>query len=86
MHRVAARRLAYAGTLCALAATPALAEPTGGGSPVVAPAASLAPGETGAFCTRYGCLRLPGSPLATATGFGLAVVAAGWISRRRRAR
>ncbi len=86
MHRVTARWLACAGALCALAATPALAEPAGGASQAVAPAASLAPGDTGAFCTRYGCLRLPGSPRATATGFGLAVVSAGWISRRRRAR
>ncbi len=86
MVHVAARRLAWAAALLALAATPVLGQPTGDVFPALEPTAALEPGQSGAFCTRYGCLRLPGSPLATATGFGLAVVATAWISRRWRAR
>ncbi len=85
MYRAATHRLANAAALLAALATPALAQPPGEVFPALEMTASLAPGERGAFCTRYGCLRLPGSPLAMAAGFGLAVVAAGWVARRRRA-
>ena len=55
----------------------------------VSAAKKEAPGDSarraGAYCRLTGCRERPANPAASLAGFGLAVGAAAWVSRRRRA-
>ncbi len=79
-------RAALAGLTCSLA----LAAPTAsaqGREPRALEAEigrSDAARPRAAFCTPLGCVARPSSSASAAAGFGLAVVAAGWLARRRR--
>lgn len=75
--------LASAALFGALAATVRASEPA---ATVSIPRLGIpefdAAGESGAYCTRLGCLGASPSPFGEAAGFGAAVLAAGWLGRR----
>jgi LPXTG-motif cell wall-anchored protein len=79
-------RALFAVASVALAAAAAGAAAPEEDAPTAAIQRSQIERSTGRPCTRIGCAGVSASFWSTAAGFGAAVLAAGWIARRRRTR